>query len=54
MRNHDTSQHLHANLADTNKRDYHLEQPLHEICSKENQIKYLKSYQMYLALQITF
>ena len=32
MSDHHTSQHSYANFADTDTRDYHLEQPLQEIC----------------------
>ena len=36
MRNHHTSQHLHASLADTDTRDCHFEQPLQKIFPKKN------------------
>ena len=38
MRDHHTSQHLHANLLGTDTKDYHLELPLLEICLKNDKI----------------
>ena len=35
MRDHHISQHLHANLEDTDIRDYQLKEPQQETCSKE-------------------
>ena len=47
-------QHLHANLAGTDTKYCYSEQPLQDICSNEKLTKYLKIYQIYLVLQMTF
>ena len=54
MRDNNTSQHAHDNLAEIDTRDYHLEQPLQEICSKEKYMKYLRICLVYLALLMIF
>ena len=54
MRGQHTSQHLLANLAGTDTRDYNQKQPLQEMYFNKNLMKYLKNYQMYLVLQMTF
>ena len=45
MKDHHTSQHLHANLADTDTRDCHVEQPLQEHVPRkiEETFKYLSN-----------